>query len=392
MNKRLLFTSVAALAVSVASAADMKGTDSRLTAASAMAFLEYVTGALPADAEKDWWDVGRYQHGPDAKRYHIAFSGYAAAALAQADSSLRERAGKVLAACIGRMLRRDVWGYTQSPKRWGNAAWAPDPCYRENVMYTGHLLQLLACYERLTGDTRYWTSGFDFVWTKERTVHYTVQKLIDVTVAQMRANDCGGVSCEPDLVFFPCNNHPQIALRLFAKLGHGDWSADTRKWETWALAHYPDPIFGGGAVKYCHHLKTGLMYPRGTAGLDGWSLLWYEPWATDRTTALGLWKKVAAKIDWKTFDAPEGACASGGGCCDPAPVPTAVAAVFLAAAARACDDPQTAARLETAVDGRFLTFEKGLPVLDVDRNWRIGATAVRLLAFAEEKGAKLRNM
>jgi len=70
----------------------------------------------------------------------------------------------------------------------------------------------------------------------------------------------------------------------------------------------------------------------------------------------------------------------------------AFAAVFLAAAARACDDPQTAARLETAVDGRFLTFEKGLPVLDVDRNWRIGATAVRLLAFAEEKGAKIRNM
>jgi len=91
----------------------------RLDTGSAMAFLEHVTGELPADEEKTWWDIGRYQHGPDARRYHIAFAGYAAAALSAADPSLRARAGKVLSACLSRMLRRDVWAYSQSPKRWG---------------------------------------------------------------------------------------------------------------------------------------------------------------------------------------------------------------------------------------------------------------------------------
>lgn len=363
----------------------------RLDGSSAMAFLEYVTGELSADEEREWWDVGGRQFSPASRRYHIAFAGYAAAALCKADPLLRTRAAKVLSNCIGRILRRDVWAYSQSPKRWGTAAWAPDPCYRENVMYTGHLLHLLAFYEQLTGDTRYWTEGFDFVWSKEKVVHYTVGKLIEVTVAQMHENRCGGVSCEPGLVFFPCNNHPQMALKIFAKLGHGDWSAEACKWEKWALDHYPGPLFGGGAVKYAYHLPTGLFYPRGTAGMDGWSLLWYEPWAKDRQTALDLWKKVADKIDWEDFAVLEGSSSGKGGCNDPAPVPSAVAAVFLAAAARACDDSTTAARLESIADTQFLKFEKGLPVVAVARDWRIGATAVRILSYAESQGARLRE-
>jgi len=357
-----------------------------------MRFLEYVTGVLPEAEEKDWWDVGRYQHGPDAKRYHIAFAGYAAAALAQAsgDAATRARAGVVLSNCVERMLRRDVWAYTQSPKRWGKKPWAPDPCYRENIMYTGHLLQLLAYYERLTGDKRYWETGFDFDWWGKK-VHYDVAKLIDVTVAQMRTNDCGGVSCEPGLVFFPCNNHPQIALKIFAALGHGDWTADTAKWEKWALANYKGPLFGGGAVKYFHHQGTGMKYPRGTPGLDGWSALWYEPWAADRKTARALWKEVLGHIDWDDYASPTGACKGGGGCCDPAPVPTAVSAVFLAAAARTCDDAVSAERFEKAVDAKFLKREKDFFYLDVDRSWRIGATAVRIQSLAVSLGARMRD-
>ena len=41
-----------------------------------------------------------------------------------------------------------------------------------------------------------------------------------------------------------------------------------------------------------------MFYPRGHNGLDGWSLLWYEPWAKDRDTALALWREAAARIDW----------------------------------------------------------------------------------------------
>ncbi len=98
--------------------------------------------------------------------------------------------------------RRDAWAYSQSKSYWGRKPWAPDPCFRENVMYTGHLLQLLALYETLTGDTRYWTDGWDFVWTDGRRVQYTVRRLIDVTVEQMRNGPNGGVCCEPGISSF----------------------------------------------------------------------------------------------------------------------------------------------------------------------------------------------
>ena len=149
----------------------------------ALDFLDYVTGPLPVAEEKDWWNIGGTQHGIFAKRYSIAFAGYAAAAIGmRGDAETTNRVGRILDNCIGRILRRDAWAYSQSKSYWGKKPWAPDPCYRENVMYTGHLLQLLAFYEWFTHDRKYWEKGFDFVWKPDQKVHYTVQKLIDVTV------------------------------------------------------------------------------------------------------------------------------------------------------------------------------------------------------------------
>ena len=357
----------------------------------ALKFFDFVTGSMSAADEKDWWDIGGRQFGLFSKRYHIAFAGYAAAALGiRGTDGERKTVGRILDNCIRRILARDVWAYSQSRKYWGEKPWAPDPCFRENVMYTGHLLQLLALYETFTHDTKYWTQGFDFEWSKEKTVHYTVQKLIDVTVDQMRTNDFCGVTCEPGLLFFPCNNHPQIAFALFRNLGHGDWSADSRRWEAWALDHFLSPLFGGGAINLLYHAKTGLFYPRGSAGLDGWSLLWYEPWAEKRETSLELWKKAAAKLDWDTFDNPSDIKA-GAGCCDPQPAPPTVAAAFLAAAARANDDTATAERLERAVDA-YLVRTNGLYYLNLNREWRIGATAHRIISLAESNGSRFRRM
>ena len=232
----------------------------------------------------------------------------------------------------------------------------------------------------------------DFVWSKEKSVHYDVRKLIDVTVAQMRENGSGGVTCEPGLVFFPCNNHPHVALRMFAALGHGDWSADARKWEDWALGHFLKPLFGGGAINIVYHVPSGLFYPRGQSALDGWSLLWYEAWAARREEALALWRQAAAKIDWAAMDKASDADPGGGTCCNPTAVPASVTAVFLAAAARACDDPGTAERLERAVDAKYLVRGNGIYRLDLNREWRIGATAHRIIALAEANGSRFRRL
>lgn len=352
----------------------------------ALRWLTHVTGHLPPEEEREWWNVGGSQHGLFAKRYHIAFCGYAAAALGQrGGEDERAEAGRIVARCLERYIRPDVWGYSMSRSYWGRKPWAPDPCFRENVMYTGHLLQLLALYESLTGDARYWTSGWDFEWRDGRRVHYDVRRLIDVTVGQMRESPTGGVTCEPGLLFFPCNNHPHVALKIFSGLGHGDWTAEARRWEKWALAHYPRPAFGGGALSLVHHVRSGAFYPRGHAGLDGWSILWYVPWAGNRRAALELWEDAAARIDWDWLENGADEAGQFDPCTNPADVPPAAVAPFLAAAARACGDPASALRLE-AISDRALVRKDGMLWLDVGREWRVGATAIRIISLAESNG------
>ena len=357
----------------------------------ALRWLDHVLSPLPEAEERKWWNTRKHQFGLSATRYHIAFAGYAAAALGiRGNTEQKAAVGRILENCIRRYLKREVWAYSQSKDYWGRKPWAPDPCYRENVMYTGHLLQLLALYECFTGNQKYWTEGFDFVWNEKRRVHYDVRKLIDVTVEQMRAGN-GGVTCEPGLLFFPCNNHPHFALKLFAVLGHGDWSADARRWERWALDHYIHPLLGGGALNLVCHTKTGLFYPRGYSGLDAWSVVWYEPWAENRGTALALWEESKKRLNWEKFTVPADAVTEADNCMNPQQVPDTVLAVFLAAAARACDDPASAERLERPLDAKYLRRENDFYWLDVKREWLIGATAMRILSLAEANGSRFRE-
>ena len=358
----------------------------------ALRWLEHIAAPLSQDEEKEWWAIGGRQYSILAKRYNIAFCGYAAAALALVGGEeTRAAAGRIIGNCIDRYIRRDVWSYAASKSYWGRLPGPPDPCRRENVMYTGHLLQLLALYETFTGDKKYWDKGFDFVWDKNTKVHYTVSKLIDVTVRQMRRGPCGGVACEPGLVFFPCNNHPHIALALFSRLGHGDWTRDARRWEDWALANFRNPLFSGGIFNLVYHLRSGIFYPRGHNGLDGWSLLWYEPWARDRATPLALWREAAQRIDWSGIENQPDVIAGQETCCHPVDAPPAASATFLAAAARACDDASTAERLEK-IASACIVRKDGMVFLDLNREWRIGATANYIIARAIANGARFRRL
>jgi hypothetical protein len=134
-----------------------------------------------------------------------------------------------------------------------------------------------------------------------------------------------------------------------------------------------------------------MFYPIGHCGLDGWSLLWYEPWAADRRTAIALWKDAAAKIDWDALENVPDIRTGNESCCDPVDAPPLAAVTFLAAAARACDDVATAERLERISD-RSLVRKDGVFWLDLDRDWRIGATANRIISLAEANGSRFRDM
>ena len=70
----------------------------------------------------------------------------------------------------------------------------------------------------------------------------------------------------------------------------------------------------------------------------------------------------------------------------------AVSAAFLSAAARACDDAETAARLEGPLDAKYLVRRNGRVYLDLNRDWRIGATAMRFTALAISNGSSFRAL
>jgi hypothetical protein len=153
--------------------------------------------------------------------------------------------------------------------------------------------------------------------------------------------------------------------------------------------HFFNPLFGGGALNIVQHVKSGVMYPRGHNGLDAWSLLWYEPWAADRRAAVVLWKECAKHIDWTLLAKSPDSLKIAANCCDPANVPPVTVVSLLAAAARACGDEETAVRLEHIAD-RSLVRKNGMLYLDVGREWRIGATATRIIALALANGSNFR--
>ena len=357
----------------------------------AQQWLADMTFRLPKAREQEVWEVGGSQHGVFSIRYQAAFAGYAAAALGMRVPAYIGLTQSVLTNTVARLCDRRAWSYIQT--YWSQEPWFPDPCAKGNVMFTGHLMQLMALEEALAGDSRYNREGVDLVWDSARRFNYTTRRLAEITAAQIRAGECG-VTCEPGLVFFACNNHPQITFRLLEGMGYGDWGDVRSKWERWALGRM-QATMGGGAFRILHHEKSGMAYPRGMPGFDGWSLLWYAPWMTDRANLPIMWALAKKEIEWPEYGDDPGerpVSLIQKDCCKPVRVPPAASAGFLAAAARACGDDETAGVLEAWLDRHFRKAEEGRAWLETHREWRIGVTANRTLALAQAHGSDLRAL
>lgn len=298
--------------------------------------------------------------------------------------------GKILKNAIERLIDPASWRYIGG--YWKDAPGFPDPCANENIMYTGHLLQLLVFYEAITGDASFREQGFDLVWSGKERFHYTTLTLADRIARQMRESANGGIACEPGLIFFACNNHPQVALLLLERMGLGKWPLERRKWESWALASLHAPV-GTGIFRTFYDQGRRLYCPMGLPGGDAWSILWYVPWAADEEIPRTLWRQARSRFD------PENVMSGDDrmetrlikSCCMPDFPPSAVAASFLAAAARACGDPATAAVFEQWMDRTCLVRTAHGNFLDVGKSWRIAATANRAISLAIANGSDLRQ-
>ncbi|CAF4036749.1 unnamed protein product [Rotaria sp. Silwood2] len=240
-------------------------------------------------------------------RTHI---GYTAAALAHRTPNYRELAIKILKDSIERMLTIKVWGYIDY--YWENAPTFPDPVCFENIMYRGHLLQLLTHYESISGDFTYDIDGFYFIWDKYgdpiTKIHYTTTYLAYVIYRQMNEESSAGVTCEPGWVYTICQNHPHLALRLYdiVRDGKTNFSRISSKWKDFLTKHALEdiPLYKNDRYfKMLYQKSTHIWVPFfASTGNDGWTLAWMSSWFDQNETSNFIcdgWKIMYKNKYWK---------------------------------------------------------------------------------------------
>ena len=244
------------------------------------------------------WYTDNDQLGMTALRYQIAFAGYGCAAMAAKTPAYRELVQKQLDDLCQRLIDVRTWYYVT--RYWNYKDGPPDPCLYENVMYSGHLAQLMCLYELLTGDFRYSEAGWDFVCRDGRKTHYTLGKAVEHLRDLSKASPNGGIACEPGLVFSMCNNHSAASLALFDLVHKTHYAEANGRWFDWMSKHFRVNVAGNETFLYCvYSQKVGFFVPMGDVGGDGWTLGWGNPWFPTTDFAREGWQYLQKNAKWK---------------------------------------------------------------------------------------------
>ncbi|WNE95332.1 hypothetical protein PS467_08190 [Streptomyces luomodiensis] len=192
--------------------------------------LENLANQLPGD----WSKMGGADPGQelfDAYRYQLAYMAYTLGLahyhwLPAAPSAVKPTFEKT----VGKMLRRDVWGYWKEASGGARALdpdieelrepWT-DPVVKENIMYSGHLYAMTGLHATLFDDDRYDAPGaLTFEWNPvfqglAPEIHvYQRSTLGEAIYWQMVENGWLGVACEPNCIFIVCNQFPMMGFRF----------------------------------------------------------------------------------------------------------------------------------------------------------------------------------
>ncbi len=253
-------------------------------------FISRITWESAEDPDPwGYWYVNPVQTGLDGLRYPLAFAGYASFLLGARTPAYTDLAGRQLRNIIERMLEWQVWSYVEV--YWADEPFFPDPIYPGNVMYSGHLLQLMGMYQLLTGDDRYATEGVDFIWKDGTIIHYTLHDIALRMHELMCAHRSGGITCEPDLIFVYCNNHSSVGLLIYDTLYPTPSVYQAlEKWRKWVQRRSVYLVDGPGYFKIVYSVQAHAFIPYGEAGGDAWGLGWMIPWNPDDAFILRGWQ------------------------------------------------------------------------------------------------------
>lgn len=260
-----------------------------------------ITHAADRNA-KPWqdWHYNGQEFSTTSLRYQLAFGGYGCAVMGAKTPAYRQVVQAQLHDICERMIDSDVWYY--STHYWDYGTDAPDPCLYENVMYTGHLTQLMGLYQLLTGDDRYATDGWDFVSQDGRKVHYTLKDAIERMHVQSVEHPSGGICCEPNLLFAVCNSHSANSFLLYDTLYGTDYASVNSKWFEYLARDFRNRQSQTLEYLYVLHVRTAKMFmPFADAGNDCWALGWGYPWVPETDFIQGGWEHLLGKeLLWNT--------------------------------------------------------------------------------------------
>jgi hypothetical protein len=174
----------------------------------------------------DWSYMGGLeegQEGLESYRYQLGYMAYALA-LAQYHKTpaYRELYKNAMDNLIQKMVRRDVWSYWEHTSKGMNQrglGWI-DPVVEKNIMYSGHLINMVELYQMLYRDVKYdKPKAIQFKWewvmSKLNVFDYDGNKLAEVMHKQFMNNPTHMIECELGLVFPVCNQHPLLGLVLY---------------------------------------------------------------------------------------------------------------------------------------------------------------------------------
>lgn len=241
----------------------------------------------------DWEGWGKsvrdlYCDGNTCIRYEIADLAYAAALLGLQTPSYKQVAESIMYDSILRMIQQPVWQYIELFDDFKSQTTYPDPVAYKNIMYSGHLVQILTMFEAIFLNDTFSSMGWDFLWTDPVTractmIHYNTSLLIDRVFQQSLAYGIGGVPCEPDSIFVICNNYPQNGWLLYDNLRQSNYTVlSIPSWHKTVKTHginRHDREFIGNYFKLDYLIKPlGIWEPIGSIGSDMWALSWMKPW------------------------------------------------------------------------------------------------------------------
>ena len=228
----------------------------------------------------------------DAYQFQLAFMSYALAVVQMNYTpAYKELYKDAQLRLIEKIVRRDVWAptwvevvempyyskYLEAGKEWR------DPVREKNIMYSGHLLQMIGLYEVLYHDLRFDKPDsivFELPGLDGFKNTYNHHSLAQLITDQFVESDHVGVECEPNVVYAECNQHPILGLIHYDWI-HESMLSNVRQafWDKAEELNYISPQTS--RTMYYYRVKEQEVVEKPLAWSDGWNGLMMHAWNAD---------------------------------------------------------------------------------------------------------------